>query len=167
MIFASLPGYRVIVWKLGEDGSENPPAFLEFCEYAILAWRTTNEGLVPVCENEIAVWAMSALPEGQYGVVMPDGSVSHLEYPSDSLATFKGWTEAAFRAGELNFDSDRDRANYAKRSPAAARHYASCLRMALQLPGRANNPAEVARLKRLYPDGEAATRMMAADPLAA
>ena len=166
MIFAALPGYRVIVWNLGEDGSENPSAFLEFHESAVLAWRTTEDGLVPVCENEIAVAGGSRLAENQYGVVKPDGSVLHHEYPSESVATFKSWTEAAFREGDLDFDSERDRAEYAKRSLAARRHYASSLRTALQLPGKANNPAEVARLKRLYPDAAAASRMRAADLLA-
>jgi hypothetical protein len=125
MIFSALPGYRVIAWRLGEDGSENPPAILAFDEYAVLAWKTTNEGLVPVCENEIASYCGLPLDEEQYGVVTPIGRVLHSEYPSKSVDMFKQLVEADFRSGHLYFHRERDLANYAKRRPAAARHGAS------------------------------------------
>ncbi|HZZ24130.1 MAG TPA: hypothetical protein VFE60_16810 [Roseiarcus sp.] len=124
---------------------------LNFHDNAVLAWRTTSDGLVPVAENEIAAACGSELPQGQYGVVISDGNVLHLEYGSESVAGFKSFVEAVFENGDLYFDSDRARADYAKRSPAAAQRYASQLQGALQLPGTHGNDAWVARLKRLFP----------------
>jgi hypothetical protein len=47
MIFSAQPSYRVIAYSLGEDGTDSPPAMLNFGEYDILAWRTSGGGLVP------------------------------------------------------------------------------------------------------------------------
>jgi hypothetical protein len=120
MIFSSLPGYRVVTYRLGEDGSDNPPPFLVVEEHEVLAWRTTEQGLVPVGTNEIANGGLGQLIEGQYAVVLPDGSVSDNMYGCDSVEAYKHWVEADFKSGELYFDKPDDDAKYAKRCPRRA-----------------------------------------------
>jgi hypothetical protein len=153
MIFAAQPGYRVIVWHLAEDGTENPPAKLEFYEYAVLAWRTTkDEGLVPVAENEIGAMCGSPLGE-DYAVITPDGRVLDVERPCESVDVFKAWTESNFRDGDSIFGDERQRRKHVERDPKFAEHQVAQLADALQmlkLTGR-DSPGERERMRRLHP----------------
>jgi hypothetical protein len=153
MIFAAQPGYRVIVWYLGEDGTENPPAKLEFDEYAVLAWRTTkDEGLVPVAENEIGTMCGPSLGE-DYAVITPAGNVLHMERPCESVEMFKAWTEESFRDGDSIFGDERNRRKHVERDPEYAVTQVAQLADALQmikLWGK-DTPAERERMRRLHP----------------
>jgi hypothetical protein len=153
MIFAAQPGYRVITWYLGEDGTENPPAKLEFDEYAILAWRTTkDEGLVPVAENEIGAMCGPDLSE-DYAVITPAGNVLDVERPCESVEVFKAWTEDNFQDGESIFGDERERRKHVERVPKFAELQVAQLADALQLIklwGK-DTPAERERMRRLHP----------------
>jgi hypothetical protein len=152
MIFAAQPGYRVIMWHLAEDGTENPPAKLEFYEYAVLAWRTTkNEGLVPVAENEIGAICGPDLGE-DYAVITPAGNVLHIERPCESVEGFKAFTEAVFEKGWLSLDERQERL-HVERDPEYAVGQVAKLADALQmikLIGR-DTPSERERMRRLHP----------------
>jgi hypothetical protein len=167
MIFAAQPGYRVIVWYLAEDGTENPPAKLAFDEYAILAWRTTkDEGLVPVAENEIGAMCGPDLSE-DYAVITPDGRVLHIDRPSVSVAMFKSWTEDMFLDGDSIFGDERERRKHVERVPKFAEHQvaqlADALRM-IKLTGR-DTPSERERMRRLHPISSALAELVTDDAL--
>jgi hypothetical protein len=153
MIFTAQPGYRVITWYLGEDGTENPPARIWFDEYPILAWRTTkDEGLVPVAENEIGAMSGPDLRE-DYAVITPDGRVLHIERPCESVEVFKAWIEADFRDGDSIFGDERERRKHVDRVPKFAELQVAQLADALQmikLWGK-DTPAERERMRRLHP----------------